>query len=370
MNTSDRFAFALAILCAFPSALGGLGCGAPDGSATSHGAPSEAAAVGHALPLPPAAPAQDGVSPSRLKTEGTVSGTYPGANVPFYWGGPMLTGTIDIVPIFYGTSWPTNYQSTLVSFLGSLSSKSYWSVVENYADSKGHHPGALKILPAISENDYAHGTTLGDADILSIIEEHATPTLASSSAIYLLFTDDNVGVSDWIGALCTDYLGWHQQGTISSPSSTFTGQYALVGSPAHCETAGGGAWAYSPNGFAIDEAVSAAFHEIAEATTDPDGITGYQPEIGDICAWVPGPLTTVYYSIGGPTREAKGSGVSGEISLLRHYNYDLGQGAPYTSEQNGYFGNEGTEYLVQTIWDTSQHGCAYGPVWDDLPIIQ
>jgi len=367
MNMSHRFA--IAILCVSPSMLGGLGCGAPDGSPTSHATASEAAGVAHPLPLPPAASAEDGVAPSRFKTEGTVSGTYPGASVPFYWGGPMLTGTIDIVPIFYGTAWPTNYQSTMVSFLGSLSMKSYWSVVEGYADSKGHHPGALKILPAVNENDYAHGTTLADADITSIIDEHATSSLASSSAIYLVFTDNNVSVSDWIGTLCTDYLGWHQQGTLSSSSSTFTGQYALVGSPAHCNTAGGGAWAYAPNGFAIDEANSAAFHEIAEATTDPDGLTGYQPEIGDICAWIPGPLTTVYYSL--PiAHEDKGSGLGGEISLLRHYNYDLGQGAPYTSEQNGYSWNLGPEYLVQTIWDASQHGCAYGPAWDDLPVIQ
>ncbi|MGO8997569.1 MAG: hypothetical protein ACLQVI_29990 [Polyangiaceae bacterium] len=379
MNTSHRNAIAIAMLSVSPLALGAVGCGAPDGSPGSPAAASAPAAVARITPLPPVAPAQDDTSSSRAHPDGIVSGKNPGLE-PSYQGGPLMTGTIDVVPIFYGTSWPTNYESTILSFLGSLSSTSYWAVVEGYEDGASHHPGALKIMPAVYENDHAHGTlvggtdTLGDADIIDIVNEHGTPVLASSSAVYVVFTDDEVAVSDEIGELCEDYLGWHEQGTLTKPGGgSFTGQYALIGSPAYCSALegsawGGGAWLYGPNGYAIDEANTAAFHEIAESATDPgaDG-SGYYPEIGDICAWIPGPLTTVYYSLGVSPIEAKRSG---EISLLKHYNYDLGEGAPYTSDQYGHLANQGTEYLVQTIWDTHQGGCAYGPALDDLIIIQ
>jgi hypothetical protein len=166
----------------------------------------------------------------------------------------------------------------------------------------------------------------------------------------MVFTADDVNVGDSGGYLCTSYMGWHWAADFSWTNlipATITEQvaYAFIGSPQYCSTHGtlgsGGAWATSVNGEVTDMAIAAAEHETAEAVTDPFPFTGqaaWSPEVGDICAWVPGPTTT----LGGTTS-------------------DLGGGEPYASTQIGYSVDQGARYLVQTLWDMNQNGCAYGP---------
>jgi hypothetical protein len=288
----------------------------------------------------------------------TVKGTYPGEGVPAYQGGSILTGTVHIQPIFYGTAWQPNYQSKMTAFLQALPSTSYWQVVQEYTDSKGNHPGGIYVNTPDYVTSYPLGRSLTSADIQTIIQDQVTAGQwpIGEQYLYMVFTADDVDVSDSGGALCTTYMGWHWAADFSWTNlipATITEQvpYAFIGSPQYCinhptgvaasADAGVFEWNASVNGTAIDEAITAAEHEAAEAFTDPyplPGQYGWNPEIGDICAWIPGPSTLA----------------SGKYS-------DLGSGEPYKSTQVGYASNETPLYLVQTIWDVNQNGCAYGP---------
>jgi hypothetical protein len=334
------------------------------GSAGSDATPSDQPV---AQPSAAAPVAQNTPPRSHVTPEGIITGRFPGFSVPKYNGGTIMSGPISVIPIFYGTAWQTNYQSTVLAFLSTMSSSSYWQVVEEYADSAGHHPGAVNVGTPVYDTTYTYGKTITNQTVLQIAQ--AVPNSLPGQNIYMVFTADDVNVTQSPilgGSLCVDFLGWHNQGTFdwvngNFVTNTFTAAFALIGSPQFCLNnpqlgagstvdAGPGpsAWNSSPNGTAIDEAISAVLHESAESATDPDTHSGYSPEIGDICAWEPGPLT-----------EAK-------IGRFPLWNYDLGNGVPYTTNQDGYAGNDvGSTYLVQTIWDTTQNGCAYGPKADD-----
>ncbi len=334
-------------LCASVSAsllAGVVACGAPapDLSATTEQPVASATGhLGHGTPMP----------------AGVVSGTYPGASKPKYNNGPLLTGTIPVVPIFYGTAWQPGYQATILSYLSTMSASSYWQVVEEYADTHGNRPGAISVLPAVYDTTYSYGTNLSDGSIEDIAQDASTHmTSPSANTVFLVFTADDVAESGASGQFCNDYFGWHAQNTAfrwendNFVTSTYTAQYAFVGSPQRCVSLGdavpasdGGSvfpWAASVNGTVIDEAVLVVEHELAEAATDPDMRTGVNPEIGDICAWVPGPTGEVRFAF---------------------TEYDLGAGVPYNAGEAGYASNLGNKYLVQTIWDMKQGACAYGP---------
>jgi Phosphate-induced protein 1 conserved region len=289
--------------------------------------------------------------------QGIVSGTYPGYGAPAYQGGPLLTGTVHIRPIFYGTAWQPNYESKMTAMLQQLSSSSYWQVVQGYTDSNGNSPGSLYIDSPEYVTNYPHGKELHSADIATVVQDYITAGSwpIGNTYIYMVFTADDVIVGDPGGGLCTSYMGFHYAANFSWTNlipATITLQvaYAFIGSPQVCVNEGlagsnFGDWDSSVNGLVIDVAATTAEHEAAEAVTDPFPFTGqygWNPEIGDICAWVPGPTTL--------------SG--GKYS-------DLGAGEPYASNRVGYSMDQGNTWLLQTIWDKNQNGCAYGPVADD-----
>jgi hypothetical protein len=289
--------------------------------------------------------------------DGIVSGTYPGYGQPAYQGGPLLTGTVHIRPIFYGTAWQPNYESKMTAMLQQLSSTSYWQVVQGYTDSSGNAPSSLYIETPEYVTNYPLGKEIHSAQIATIVQNDITAGAwpIGNTYIYMVFTADDVIVGDPGGGLCTSYMGFHSAANFSWTNlipATITLQvaYAFIGSPQACLDEGMtassfGDWGSSINGLAIDVAATTAEHEAAEAVTDPFPIAGqygWNPEIGDICAWVPGPTTLT----------------GGKYS-------DLGAGEPYASDQVGYSVNQGSTWLLQTLWDKNQNGCAYGPVADD-----
>jgi hypothetical protein len=308
-----------------------------------------------------------------LRTDGVVSGS-TGTGIPAYNGGPVVNGPISVIPIFYGTAWQPGYQSAILSFLGTLSSTSYWRIVEGYGDAAGHHPGNVSVGTPVNETDYAFGRALTPYDIQQIAQTRGTPYTndPSSNTIYLVFTADDVnevnapGFFQQSGELCTGWLGWHYFSpfTYFSPNTftttTFTTEYAFVGSLEYCiknnlDNAVVSDWESSVDGTIVGEALSAAMHELAESATDPD-INAWYPEIGDECAWIPGPLSV--------QKVACGKGLN---NCFRDVLWDEGEGAPYTSNQLGYYVNQGSRHLLQTLWDVKQNGCAYGPAALDSP---
>jgi hypothetical protein len=296
-----------------------------------------------------------GSKPSVLSPvpDGIVSGTYPGEGVPAYQGGAILSGSTTIRPIFYGTAWQPNYQAKMTAFLQEYSNTSYWQIIQGYSDSAGNHPTTLDVATPEYVTTYKYGKTLTSLNIDQIVQDDITAGAwpIGGNFIYMVFTADDVNMADpsW-GNLCTSYMGWHWTDIFSWTNlipATISLQvpFAFIGSPQYCinnKLIGSVAdWSTSANGEAIDMAIAAEEHETAEAVTDPyplPGQYGWNPEVGDICAWIPGPLSTV----------------SGTTS-------DLGAGEPYASTQLGYAVDQGPRYLVQTLWDPNQNGCAYGP---------
>jgi hypothetical protein len=314
------------------------GTGSPEATGTS-----DEALTGAATNKPMLTPVPDG----------TVTGTYPGEGVPAYQGGKILSGTVLIAPIFYGTAWQPNYQADVIAFLKGMSNTSYWQIIQGYTDSAGNHPGAVDVATPVNVTSYSLGRTLTSANIATIVQNDVTAGAWPTGAqyLYMVFTADDVTMVDpsW-GNLCASYLGWHWLQTVSWTNlipATISMQVpiAFIGSAQYCINHGTIGdpvpWAKSVNGTATDMGVTIAEDETAEAVTDPyplPGQYGWSPEVGDICAWIPGPASTV----------------SGTTS-------DLGAGEPYTPSQMGYAVNQGSRYVVQTLWDTNQNGCAYGP---------
>jgi hypothetical protein len=330
-----------------------IACGtaSPESSAPTESVASSSAAISTATMMPA----------RHVSPDGIIGTTFPGQRVPVYNGGKILTGTTYVAPIFYGTAWQPDYQSVMMSFLQSLSGTSYWSVVEGYTDGAGNHPGALAISNPINQTDYKFGKSLGGNGIQQIVEDAISRNddwPGGTNTIYLVFTADDVVDNEPGLRLCVDDIGFHSFSSFTwtnliPATFTLTLPYAYVGSPKYCLDhpelhgtpidAGPGPkeWPLGWNGPVIDEAVSTIFHELAESVTDPYptlGQYGWAPEIGDICAWEPGPSTFT----------------GGVYS-------DLGFGEPYQPSQVGYGANQGNPYLVQTIWDPIQNGCAYGP---------
>jgi hypothetical protein len=307
-----------------------------------------------------------------IHTDGIVSGRVNRVGGAVYNGGPVVGGPIQLVPIFYGTAWQPNYQATILSFLGTMSSTSYWAVVEQYGDSAGNKPGAVSVAATVYETDYAYGTSLSPENIAQIVQSRGAPVSHHPNTIYLVFTADDVNQVKWpstagdqAGAFCKNYLGWHWYGnfTYRDPERPrivvpFTTEYAWIGSPQYCISQGLGGvispWEFGPNGTVTDETINAALHEVAESVTDPFGGSGWAPEIGDTCNFIPGPVDVQRVCVGFT------------CGIIR-YEWDLGGGAPYASNQLGYSYNQGRRYLVQTIWDSFQNGCAYGPATLDGP---
>jgi len=96
---------------------------------------------------------------------------------------------------------------------------------------------------------------------------------------------------------CTNYCGWHTAGTATKGHV----RYGFVGNAARCLSSCA-EQTISPNGNAgVDGAISVLSHELEEATTDPDPLSGWadarNQENGDKCAW----------TFGNTTRLANGS---------------------------------------------------------------
>jgi hypothetical protein len=320
--------------------------------------------------MPPSALADSSAHGSGLHPDGIVdAGIYPSTEPPFgTQGGPILSGPIFVYPIFYGNVWQPSYQSTIMSFLQQISNTSYWKIVQGYSPT-----AKLEVAPAIQTGPGSTDiyTELDSASLISIVQSlisSATVSLFQSN-IYMVFTGEDVTYVDpGVAALCIDMGGYHGSTTFQATNGgSVVSQYVLIGNQGFCDyynwhpapnpiaAAFWAPWHDSVNGLDIDVAVTASFHEIAETVTDPivgtlvDQSTAdfaWMPEIGDPCTAhaAPLPASAPYY--------------------------DLGDGAPYSTSQQGWVANDlPNQYLIQTMWDMNQNGCAYGPASSDVTCV-
>ena len=168
-------------------------------------------------------------------------GPHPAAPQLRNQGGPIVA-TPRVVPIFFSND---AFQSQVEDFLSKLAASSYWT-----ATTSEYGVGALSVASSIVVADAAPATidTPGIETFLATYAAKAGP-----NDVFAILYPASTTISDpRFGTSCTDFNGFHYEGTKSSVV------YAAI---PRCASAG------ALKGF---DAISASLsHELVEAATDP-----------------------------------------------------------------------------------------------------
>ena len=208
-----------------------------------------------------------------------------------YHGGAIMSGTKTAYVIWYG-NWSGNTATTLLpTLLGGIGGSSYFNINTTYTNSAGTAKVDNSVTYGGSTTDnYSQGTTLTDAKVQSVVSSAITSGRLpkNTNAVYFVLTSSDVNESS---GFCTQYCGWHTNGTISGSDI----KYSFVGNPDRCPSACA-AQTTGPNGNAgADGMASIIAHELEEAATDPDLNAWYDTsgaENADKCAWTFGTEST------------------------------------------------------------------------------
>lgn len=201
-----------------------------------------------------------------------------------YHGGPVMTAySTNIYYIWYG-DWSGNLATTILeNFANNLGGSPYFNINTTYYDSNNNYVNNVVAFAGSTTVAYPYGTSLGDAEIQSIVSDaiksNALPS--DENAVYVVLTSADVIETS---GFCSQYCGWHTHGTIGGADI----KYAFVGDPAQCPS-GCAAQTTSPNGTLSGDAMASIIaHEFEEAVTDPD-LNGWYDHRGyenaDKCAW-------------------------------------------------------------------------------------
>ncbi|HZU23081.1 MAG TPA: hypothetical protein VE998_09640 [Terriglobales bacterium] len=212
----------------------------------------------------------------------------PRTNGISWHGGPVMHGTVPIYFIWYG-NWANNTATSLLpTLISDLNGSSYEHINTTYYDSTAHVAGAMALQGQANDN-YSQGTSLSDASIETIVANHCQALGGcDSSGIYFVLTSEDV---DETSGFCTQYCGWHTDGTISGKDI----KYAFVGNAARCLSACAEQSTSPNNNAGADAMASIIAHESEEAISDPDLNAWYDSrgnENADKCAWTFGNMST------------------------------------------------------------------------------
>jgi hypothetical protein len=252
-----------------------------------------------------------------------------------YWGGPVLTGTVNVYFIWYGDMNSATVQSVLNDMMNSFGATPYANIMTDYyqtlrleggvadasdADASDGEAGTLVppdasdlpktyatgnyVLAQSVTIGYTRGKSLLPGDVPGIVKDvlKAGSLPVDPNGVYFLLASPDVSESRADGtSFCGDYCGYHN--STSYLDTTIT--YSFVGNPDQCisgctvpGTMGFSAYdadgaPLSPNGdWNANSMASVIIHELSEATTDPQPIDNStwqdqnrSQEIGDMCAW-------------------------------------------------------------------------------------
>ena len=228
----------------------------------------------------------------RIKGAASPLAADPVANGLNYNGGTIMSGTVNVYYIFYGT-WAAGDQTILTDFARNIAPSPYYHINTGYYDSTGKRVANSVVFAGSTTDNYSRGKALVDADIPIIVNtalaNNALPKDTNGVYFVLTATDVTEKASNSPGAdtFCGRYCGWHTYGTISSTEIkySFIGD-ASVQCPGSCRV-----HSTSPNGRPGPDAVASVIaHELEESTTDPhiDAWVTFTPlgavENADMCA--------------------------------------------------------------------------------------
>jgi hypothetical protein len=251
------------------------------------------------------------------------SGTCGSGNMTYHGG--AVQHNQKVYTIFWsgpGNSFPSGYQAIINQFVQDLNGSSYYAIANQYGDSSGNISPFVNYGGTWSDTTNPTPSSLPtDQAVLNqtLIQEVLRATAANSwtigeDTVFFVYTPSNLTNS-------APYCGFHS--SVTYPSGNHLA-FGFIPFPASNPN-GTPCLSYSapwPNGQIIDDAISVTAHEIVEAATDPFDsgwyLIGVNGEIGDLCAYKPGP------------RDSTGA----DLQLNGH------------------------EYLVQMLWSNAVSGCA------------
>lgn len=204
----------------------------------------------------------------------------------FYHGGPLILGTTNIYYIWYG-NWGGTSGAHAVSVLQNLAShiggSPYFNINTTYTDGSNRAISNAVNFAGSTTDNYSQGTALTDNAVQAIVTSAITSKRLplDTNGIYFVLTSADVNETS---GFCTQYCGWHTNGTISGLDVKF----AFIGNANRCLSACA-AQSTSPNADpGVDGMASIISHELEEAVTDPDGNAWFDNsgnENADKCAW-------------------------------------------------------------------------------------
>lgn len=234
------------------------------------------------------------INPNQADGEAVTKGSTGAVTPQISYHGGALIPTPTIYYIWYGNWNQSNGsdnpagQQILRDFANSIGNSAYYNINTTYSTGGYTITGSVSFGGETTDTD-SQGTRLRDSSIGSIVVSalNAGKLPYDPNGVYFVLTSSNITETS---GFCTKYCGWHTSGTITS--GTYGGQllrYSFVGNANRCLSACA-AQTVSPNGNAgVDAMASIIAHELEEAATDPDPLSGWADSGGaenaDKCAW-------------------------------------------------------------------------------------
>jgi len=217
----------------------------------------------------------------------TTGGTTPTSPITYHNGPLINTPTVYIV--WYGNWNQGNGSDTpagqqiVRDFVNAIGGSPYFNINTSYSINGYNITGGVNNGGETSDA-YSRGTRLRDSDILTIINAkiNASQLPYNANGVYFVLSSSDVNEQS---GFCRLYCGWHTAGNASAGHV----RYSFVGNANRC-LSGCAAQTTSPNSNAgVDGMISVVAHELEEAVTDPDPLSGWadssNSENADKCAW-------------------------------------------------------------------------------------
>jgi hypothetical protein len=218
-----------------------------------------------------------------------------GGSLLKFHGGPVMTGNVNIVAIFWGSEWSGSSVATnLTDFFQHFGGTGEYNVISQYYDSNGVFisGGSGYTLATTSWTDTSNPPiNVTDADVQAEVTKYYTGHGgARSDTIYEVFLPSGSYASFSTYTSCGGpnlyFCAYHSNFSTGPRGGGIDVKYSSMPYPScsGCQWTG---WtdAENFNHFAC--------HETREAVTDPDGTAWYDPrgnEADDKCAWSPAPF--------------------------------------------------------------------------------
>lgn len=233
---------------------------------------------------------QNGLHGPGEEGEAKPGGGGQSSNGIFYFGGPVMLGTVNLYYIWYGNWSGNSATAILTDFASNLGGSPYWNINTTYHNGANQHVSSSVVFGGSITDSYSQGSSLTDTQIRTVVSSAITSGALPKdpSGVYFVLTSADVTASS---GFCTKYCGWHTHASIGGVDI----KYSFVGNPDRCPSACA-AQTKGPNGNAgADGMASILAHEAEEAATDPDlnawfDLRGY--ENADKCAWTFGATYT------------------------------------------------------------------------------